>query len=240
MAKAESDASPSEPPRWAATSWGLNPGTRVASDAGLSTARIVQAAIELADEDGLAALSIRKLGQRLGAGTMAAYRHIDSRDDLVILMVDVALGPPDAGIVAAPTWQLGLTRWAEAISDRYRAHPWLIDAAISGFPTARNRALWLEYVLEVLEATGLGMQDMLDTALLIDGHARNTAYLARELARAASAGGFGPIDWVVPLIDPATFPMLSKVMTTGELEDETEQTMDFGLARIIAGLESLI
>lgn len=101
------DASPTGPPRWASTSWGLNSGSRSPSDPGLSASRIVQTAVELADEDGLAALSIRKLGQRLGAGTMAAYRHIDSRDDLVILMVDVALGPPDAGIVQASTWQEG-------------------------------------------------------------------------------------------------------------------------------------
>lgn len=234
------DASPTGPPRWASTSWGLNSGSRSPSDPGLSASRIVQTAVELADEDGLAALSIRKLGQRLGAGTMAAYRHIDSRDDLVILMVDVALGPPDAGIVQASTWQEGLTRWAEAITERYQSHPWLIDAPISGFPNTKNKAMWLEYMLQALATTGLNLQDMLDAALLVDGHARNTAYLSREIARAAAGGGFGPIDWLAPLIDTGNFPMLSQVLASGELEDGTEQTVDFGLARIIAGLEALL
>lgn len=221
-------------PSWAAAAWGLRAGHRTD---GLSTERIVAAAIELADREGLAGLSIRKLGQQLGAGTMAAYRHVESRDDLVVLMVDAALGPPPADIRAATTWQAGLERWASAMSARYRAHPWLIDAAISGFPATPNKALWLEHVLQVLAATGLDTQRMLDAALLVDGHARNTAYLVRELERAGAAPSTA---WLAPLLDPERFPQLSKVLVSGELADETELTIDFGLERIIAGLEVLV
>jgi AcrR family transcriptional regulator len=221
-------------PSWAAAAWGLRTGRRTE---GLSTERIVAAAIELADREGLAGLSIRKLGQHLGAGTMAAYRHVESRDDLVILMVDSALGPPPADIRAATTWQAGLERWASGMSVRYRAHPWLIDAAITGFPSTPNKALWLEHVLEALAATGLDTQRMLDAALLVDGHARSTAHLVRELERAGEAPATA---WLVPLLDPERFPQLSKVLVSGELADETEQTIDFGLARIIAGLEALV
>ncbi|MCU1409637.1 MAG: tetracyclin repressor, C-terminal all-alpha domain protein [Rhodoglobus sp.] len=223
-----------ETPSWAAAAWGQRSGQRTE---GLSTERIVAAAIELADREGLAGLSIRKLGQHLGAGTMAAYRHVQSREDLVILMVDVALGPPPADIRRAASWQEGLERWASGMSLRYGTHPWLIDAAITGFPATPNKALWLEYVLQVLAATGLDTQRMLDAALLVDGHARNTAYLVRELGRSGAAPSTA---WLVPLLDPEQFPQLSRVLVSGELEDETEQTIDFGLARIIAGLEALV
>ncbi len=83
------------PPRWVALSWQLRDSSP-ATD-GLSIGRIVQAGIEIADEHGLGGLSLRKLGEQLGAGTMAAYRHMRSKEELIHLMVDVAFGQPPEG-----------------------------------------------------------------------------------------------------------------------------------------------
>ncbi|CAN5375158.1 TetR/AcrR family transcriptional regulator [soil metagenome] len=204
----------------------------------LSAARIVATAIELADETGLASMSIRKLGERLGAGTMATYRHVASREALVELMIDAALGPPPTDIVAAPTWQIGVERWAAATLARYGEHPWLIDAPVSNILANRNRALWLESILQPLSATGLPLQQLLDAALLIDGHARNTAYLRREVQRAGASSSEPPV--VLPeLLDPVRYPMMSQVLASGALEDDSEQELGFGLGRIIAGIEAL-
>lgn len=225
-----------QPPRWVTAAWQPTSAARGSSE-GLSTARIVDSAIELADEVGLAALSIRKLGERLGAGTMAAYRHVESREQLVMLMVDAALGPPASGILSARGWQQGVRRWTQEISGRYAAHPWLIDAPIAGVPVTPNRALWLEYILQTLAKTGLTLQQLLDAALLIDGHARNVAHLRREIERAAAPAE--PVIWLSGLFDPVTFPMMSQVMSAGSLEDGTELETEFGLGRIIAGIQEL-
>jgi len=228
------------PPDWAVAAWAPAPPPGEESPTGLTTSRVVHAAIELADDAGLADLSIRKLGRRMGTGTMAAYRHIDSRDHLVVLMVDSALGAPPRSIRETPTWQGGLRAWADAILVRYSAHPWLIDAPVGGIPDTPNRALWLETVLQVLTPTGMSMQHRLDAALLVDGHARNTAYVQREVGKPRANPEPLPNSWLGRLLDPAVYPELISVVATGELDDDSEQSLDFGLDTIIAGIEALV
>uniref|UniRef100_UPI0013B3F03A TetR/AcrR family transcriptional regulator n=1 Tax=Nonomuraea lactucae TaxID=2249762 RepID=UPI0013B3F03A len=58
---------------------------------GLSLGRIVRVAVELADAEGLAGLSMRKVAERLGFTTMSLYRHVPGRDQLVDLMSDAVM-----------------------------------------------------------------------------------------------------------------------------------------------------
>ena len=104
------------PPRWVALSWQLRESSP-ATD-GLSIGRIVQAGIEIADEHGLGGLSLRKLGEQLGAGTMAAYRHMRSKEELIHLMVDVAFGQPPEGIIEAADWRTSVRLWAGGMAER--------------------------------------------------------------------------------------------------------------------------
>jgi AcrR family transcriptional regulator len=196
----------------------------------LNTEQIVQAGIELADEEGLANLSIRKLAERLGAGTMTPYRHVESRDALVELMVDAALGAPPASIGEEVEWRVRTARWADAIVERYTRHPWILDAPVNGGFGTRHRAEWLESLLAALAGTGLPLPDTLNAALLVDGHARATASLARNIA-AASEGQ--PAAY-----DPAEFPLLTQVFALGSLSDGDAGDGDFGLQRILDGIEA--
>ena len=74
--------------------WRDAPPSRRSS--GLSRERIVATAVELADSDGLAALSMARLAERLGCGTMSLYRHVANKDELVTFMLSTAPGPPPA------------------------------------------------------------------------------------------------------------------------------------------------
>lgn len=240
------------PPHWAALAWRLR-GAATAGE-GLSVGRIVQAGIEVADNRGLAGLSLRRLGEHLGAGTMAAYRYIESKDELILLMIDSALGAPPAEIAEAPTWQASIRLWAAGMAARYRSHPWLFDAPLVGMSATPNRLLWFECLLQPLAQTGLELQSLLDAALLVDGHVRNVAYLGRELDRMMALPSQEPMSWLSALLDESTFPMTRQVFATGLLADGTdsadgtggtgstegtERDMEFGLARIIAGIEDL-
>lgn len=225
------------PPSWVTTAWAMHDAPRQV-DPGLNAAKIVAAAIELADDEGIAGLSIRKLGGRLGAGTMAAYRHVESREDLVILMVDSALGTPPGSILDTDAWRERVRRWAVAISARYTRHPWLVDAPIAGFIATPNRALWLEYILQSLQPTGLSLRQMLEAALLIDGHARNVASLTRAVDAQDETQDFtGP--WLASLLTQERFPMLSQVLSLRELDEGSARDLEFGLGRIIDGIGAL-
>ena len=63
-------------------------------EAGLTRERIVAAAIDIADADGIAGLSMARLAEQLGCGTMSLYRHVANKDELVVFMLSAASDPP--------------------------------------------------------------------------------------------------------------------------------------------------
>jgi AcrR family transcriptional regulator len=96
----------------------------------LSRAAIVAAAIEIADADGLEAVSIRRLATKLDARPMSLYSHIGRKGDLIDLMVDeVMAGAVIPGGPPTDDWREGLRQIAQRTRESTRAHPWMIAAA---------------------------------------------------------------------------------------------------------------
>src|SRR4051794_23203908 len=110
---------------------------------GLNRPRIVAAAIELADADGLSALSMARLAERLGCGTMSLYRHVANKDELVVFMLSAAASPPPTTSDDA-TWRGALTDWANGLWDVYHRHPWILQAASAGLPADPGQLAWLD------------------------------------------------------------------------------------------------
>ncbi|MET9339696.1 TetR/AcrR family transcriptional regulator [Nonomuraea sp. NPDC003804] len=97
----------------------------------LSREHIVAEAVRLLDEEGLEALSMRRLGQRLGAGATSLYRHVASKDELIELVVDEVYGEmrvPDADGPAG--WRSATTECAHSLRAMILRHPWI--AAVLG------------------------------------------------------------------------------------------------------------
>ena len=237
MARTDPDA----PPKWVRWLWEVD-ASEAAEEReggkGLDIGRIVRAGVALADDEGLEGVSVRKLAQRLGVSTMAAYRHVSSRDEVIAAMVDVAFGPQP--VLSDPEdWQSGLRRWALAIHARYDAHPWLLDAPVQGMPTGPHRLRWMEAVLRVLAGAGLELQERLNAALLIDGHVRTVAALKRSLAAAAhDARRSAPANWLLTRLEADGLASMTQVLRAGALDDGQGYALDYGLDRIIAGIEA--
>jgi AcrR family transcriptional regulator len=229
--------SQSDLPHLARLAWTLRDTELGDVDRGLNAGKVVRAAIALADEEGLNGLSIRQLGQRLGFATMAVYRHVRSRDELLVLMVDVALGPPPDSVSEASIWQDAVRSWGCSLFARYQAHPWLLDVPALGLPTTPNHVDWLEVFLAKAAPPGLALPHQLDAALLVDGHARYSAHqlrLGRE--RAVDATEVPPTVWLPSLVDRATHPHFADALASGVLSDDTGPDFEFGLNCIIDGL----
>lgn len=90
----------------------------------LNRDRVVHAAIELVDEAGIEALSMRTLGKRLGVRAMALYNHVDNKDDLLDGMVDAVYGEIDPP--AGPDWKNAMRVWAISARQVLARHPWAI------------------------------------------------------------------------------------------------------------------
>lgn len=223
--------------------WGLREEGSRGPRRGLTLQRIVAAGIEVAAADGVGALSMAKIAKRLGVGTMSLYRYVAAKDELLLLMVDAALGEPPP-LPRPGGWRAGLTAWCDGLRAAYRRHPWSLRVPITAPPLAPNNVAWLDRALDALAGSGLPEQDKLSSVLLLSGFVRNEATLTADFA-AASGGeqvmpGYGTLLSQITSADD--FPALHRAISSGALDDEDDIDLEyrFGLARIFDGIGELI
>jgi AcrR family transcriptional regulator len=208
-----------------------------------SVEHIVDAALELADADGFAALSMPKIAQKLGLTANAIYRYVRSRDELLVLIGDAAWGPPPDRVADAPDWRAAAAVWTQAMVDRCDVHPWLCDLPIRGAPATPNLLGWAEAILKVLTGAGLSPSEGLACALLLDGYARRIASARRDV-RDNSTTSVQPAAvtrFLEPRLQEMGYSVLASMMSGNEYTDEIQDAdVTFGLERILDGIDVLI
>ncbi|MCM3883657.1 TetR/AcrR family transcriptional regulator [Frankia sp. R82] len=114
----------------------------------LSRELLARAAIELADADGLAAVSMRRLAMHLGVGTMTLYYHVRDKDELLDLVWDEFLG--ESLLAEVPTgWRAGLTAIAQRFREAYQRHPWTLQV-VARPSRGPNKLRFIEQYLGVV------------------------------------------------------------------------------------------
>ncbi|OBG20175.1 TetR family transcriptional regulator [Mycolicibacterium celeriflavum] len=205
---------------------------------GLTRDRIVNAAIELADADGLGALSMARLADRLGCGTMSLYRHVSNKDELVMFMLSAAPGP--APSVDSTDWTAALTNWATGLWEVYHRHPWILQAAAAGPPVDPGQLAWLDAGLAALSRTGLAERDKLTAVMAVLHFIRGAAALDIEA---------GSVDWsdypglLRNLIAPERFPALAAALDDGVFDptdDDPDAQFRSGLNLLVDGIAARI
>jgi AcrR family transcriptional regulator len=228
--------------------WGVRGRPNKGPKRGLSLEQIVEAAIKIALSEGLAAVSMNRIAADLGAAPMSLYRYVASKDELLALMIDVALGlppllDPDEG------WREGLSRWAWAGLTAYRQQPWTLRIPITAPPITPNQIVWLEQGLRVQRDTGLAEPEKLSVIMLLGSLIRNEATLAANVGAAMLTPGsmeqvivrnYGNI--LLQITDPEQFPAVRAAITGGafNIDADPDTEFVFGLERILDGVEALI
>ena len=199
---------------------------------------IVRAATEVADADGIGALTMTRVAERLDVTTMAIYRYVPRKEELVDLMNDHALGPPPSA--GAGTWRVEMARWARASLSRFQRRPWLLETATRRVPIGPNWLGWLDAGLRALEYSGLPPHEMLGAVMLVDGHVRATAGLSSGAAATERwARDFGQV--LASVLGDPRYPALTQVATAkgfSRAPSNTASPFEFGLERILDGLEA--
>lgn len=201
---------------------------------GLSRERIVATAVELADAEGLAALSMSRLAERLGCGTMSLYRHVANKDELVMFMLSTAPGPPPNRNDA--DWSAALTDWAIGLWHVYHRHPWVLQAAAAGPPADPGQLAWLDAGLATLDGAGLQERDKLAAVMAVLHFVRGAAALDIEAGHVDGPDYPGVLRQV---LDADRFPALAATLEAGAFEDAGgDHLADFrsGLALILDGI----
>jgi AcrR family transcriptional regulator len=210
----------------------------------------VDAGVSLADEKGLDAVSMSRVAGALGAATMALYRYVRTKEELLLLMVDAALGEPPAARRPKEAWRPALQRWALEQLGVLRRRPWIVRVPIGGPPIAPNQVAWFDRGLGCLRDTGLAEIEKLAALQLVDGVVRHEATLETDLRLAAEA----PESLVAKgiqaygrslagLIDGERFPALTALVAAGVFDagDESPASeFEFGLERVLDGIEAYV
>lgn len=242
----------SDPGRTLALLWGPQdrPGR-----SGLTVRAIVDAAIGLADAEGIAALSMRAIAERLGAGTMSLYTHIPGKPALIELMIDTVAGQVYSDVDEPSSlpggWRAALIFVADRNWDLYLRHPWLLPV-LGGRPVLGPR-LNTKYEAELRPLDGIGLTDVeMDSVLtLVLVHVEGMARWQVSLQQIRDRGGQTDMDWwttvepaLAAVMDPSGFPLSSRVgQAAGEYHQsagDPAHTLEFGLNRILDGVQDLI
>jgi AcrR family transcriptional regulator len=234
--------------------WRVATGSRLGRPASLDVDRVVRAAVDLADREGLVGVTLPKIASELGFTTMALYRHVGSKEELFGLMRDHAYGLAPDFSSDGEGWRDELRQWAHATAQVIRQHPWLAYLPVSGPPSGPNAIGWMDAGLRVLRDTGLGWGKKVGIVVLLSGYVRSASQLTLELEEGRRGSGRDQTQvereygrTLAKLVDPDRFPEAAKLFAAGAFESPPEPAADqpdpdfvFGLELILDGVAAAI
>lgn len=229
--------------------WGREPVTRRGPRPRLDLGAITGAAVEIADAEGLAGVSMASVASRVGVAATALYRYVDSKEDLLTAMTDAVVPPPPdpEGV----HWRDYLARWTRVQRDFLLEHAWLLSVIRLVPPLGPRRLLWLDRLLTALDGTGLLPAEKINVATSLTGYAITAATLVHglgggdpQLEEAGLAGSADYGELLAGLVDPETYPSLSAALREGAMHGAEGWVDDgdftFGLDLLLDGVEALI
>lgn len=237
-----------ELPADVALMWGLRDVTKRGPKPSLSVEDIIRAAIEIADAEGLAAVSMARVAERLGNSTMALYRHVKSKDELLVLMSDAALERPEP-LPDGVDWRTGLTFWTAGVLTAVRKHRWYSKLPISGPPAGPNNLAWLDSALGAMKDTGLSEESKVGVVMGLMTYVQGEIRLSMDLAAgfADNPDAFSRYGATLArVVDPRQLPALAEVLAAGvfdeveSFDEEDEADFDFGLQLYLDGVAGFI
>ncbi|WNQ11809.1 TetR/AcrR family transcriptional regulator [Paenibacillus aurantius] len=240
-------------PAGAALGWGLVKPPQRGPKREMSIEQIVRKAVDIADKDGLSAVSMNRVASELGFSAMALYRYIPSKDDLLLLMQDAVCDIPLPDERPAHEWRESMREYVMATIGVFVDHPWYGDIPISSLPILPNTLQMVDWALRPLRDMPLDDFEKMSIVLLLSGYVRSSGMLKRDILRAVQAGSSEETFSGVPysaalkaLVKPDPYPNLYPIVMSGVYtgEKESENTVgddiDFGLERILDGIEQYL
>lgn len=239
-----SDSDPVLPLLWRAP--GHPPPVRRGPKQKVSLDLVLDAAIELAESDGLAALSMRGLAHTLGLGAMTLYTYVPGRDELVVLMVDHVLGRTRRA-AHSDNWRRRLESVAESAYAELSAHPWLLEVDGLRAWLGPHVAERYEWQLSAVDGLGLSDVEMDQSVLLLEGIAATAVRSRHAVVSAERRSGRTEMEWweanaeaMAELVGDRRFPLASRVgQSAGEVyhaATDPERQFRFALDRVVDGL----
>lgn len=217
---------------------------KIAPEPDLSRDRIVRAAIAVADAEGLQMVSMRRVATDLGVATMSLYRHVSSKDDLVLYMADTVFGEQPFPQQAPPGWRACLELAARLMWTVCRRHPWAAEALSMTRPrVSPNLLVYTEWVLAVLRRFDMSMDEIMYTHLNLYGYVRGTALTLQSETQARQETGMTHQEWMRTeepalenLLATGRYPAMA-AMIADEFDYDLDKVFEYGLRLLLDGVE---
>jgi AcrR family transcriptional regulator len=187
---------------------------------------------------------------------MSLYRYVGSKDELLVLMSDMAFHPgPELAAITGGKLPGGLQQWADALWAAYQRHPWLAEMPVSGPPRGPNSVVWMDAGLRAMRDTGLDWMTKVRVLTVVSGYVQFAARMAQQLEQGMRQSELDPAEAaqkygreMAKLIDPELFPDAAEFFAAAIFEtppappgppaeqQPSETDFAFGLRLILKGL----
>jgi len=207
----------------------------------LDTEVIVETALRIADEDGLDAVSMRRIAADLRVGTMSLYHHVRDKEELVELMADAISAELLVPGEILGDWRAALRALAQRTRDTFVRHPWLIDTAGRRPLVTPNQLRHIEQSIAIVADLDVDRDTAIAMVMAVDDY--TIGYVFR---RSRFGGGDRPAATdadrarVRELLDTGEFPRLAEVYRNQEDLEPPGDTFDLGLEWMFAGMQAML
>lgn len=235
-----------ELPRGIALAWGVAANPQRGPKREMSVEKIVAAAVELADAEGLGAVSMAAVAAKLGFTPMSLYRYVTAKDDLLLLMQEEATGVPPDEHREQEGWRGQLRALFDAQVRHYLEHPWILSLPITGSPITPNSSAWIDAGLAALAETPLDESERLAVALSVTGEARWYGQVSAGYTEQARSSGMTAAEVSAreqalfdQVITAEEYPALRRAIDAGVFTAESDP-FQFAMDRIFDGVDAYI
>lgn len=203
---------------------------------------IVAAAIKIADADGIDAVTMRRVADSIGAGTMSLYRYVDKKHDILELMYDAVQAELHLPELPTGDWRAELHEVAQRTRELSLRHPWLVTVGGTGWTYGPNVLRYLEYVLTSLDKAGMSMSLMLECVKLINNFVE--AFVVEEMREKSLGERTGLTEqqrwesqepYIRQIIDSGEYPMFARAISEGDYV-EADVRFRRGLDLVLDGI----
>jgi DNA-binding transcriptional regulator YhcF (GntR family) len=217
---------------------------RATVPSGLTRDRIARAAVRIADVEGIAALSMRRVAADLGLATMSLYRYVQSKDELVVLMIDAVFGEYPPQEPPPPGWRAQLGQLSRLQWRICQEHPWLARATSFTRPQmAPGGMAHTEWAMRAVAGLGIDPATSLYVVLTLVAFTLGTAANLESEAEAEQATGQTSAEWMEQqeesfegITGSGRYPHLRSLAEVPGFDLELDTLFDFGLERVLDGL----
>lgn len=243
-----------EPSRTLATLWGEPSAAppRKGPARSVTVVQVVDAALAVADEQGVAAVTMRAVAERVGVSAMSVYTYVPGKPELLDLMVDARYARMARTPWGGQPWRKRLTLVADLNRELLTGHPWLTEvAALSRPPLGPGVMAKYEHELAAFDDTGLSDVDIDAALTYLLGFVQSHCRSAHDAARATTDTAMSDADWwaanqpiLARVLDPEAYPRAVRIGSAAGEERggawSADHAWEFGLARTLDGLAALI